>query len=78
MFVDNIYIKALEIGEQNIKEGIKYDEIIKQLNIKDGHPRFIENFRVWFLRTSIMKKLNVICLINIWIIQQHLIICHPF
>ena len=48
ILVDNIYIRALKIGERTIDKGISYYAIIKELEIENKPSKFKENFRFWF------------------------------
>ena len=44
----NIYIKTLEIGQDNMKEGISFNELIIKLCIQKTEGTFYTNFRIWF------------------------------
>lgn len=44
----NIYIKTLGIGQDQIKEGISFNELIEKLKIQKSDDTFYINFRLWF------------------------------
>jgi len=46
--MDNIYIRALEIGINNLNNGITYEKIKNDLNVEKKSLMFQTNFRFWF------------------------------
>ncbi len=46
--VDNIYIKALEIGTKNLDNGIAFDDLKRKLDVDKKSMMFRDNFRNWF------------------------------
>ncbi len=64
--MDNIYIKALEIGVKNINYGITFEKIKEELYVERKSLMFKTSFRFWFyenffhpeIPTSIHNQIN--------------------
>ncbi|MDP8267721.1 MAG: hypothetical protein P9L97_03230 [Candidatus Tenebribacter davisii] len=46
--MDNIYIKALEIGIENLDNGISYNNMASKMEIENKSTFFQRNFQEWF------------------------------